>query len=382
MKKIIIKIIDYLNLLIPKCKRKMIFYSSFDFGDNARSIYEHAKRDNRFKEYRFIWLVSDPSKYKMLNEPCKFYKHFSIKGILAYITAKYIIRTHSLYGNLYNKKNQVMVLAFHGMPIKTLEKNNLRNNRNDCTFLLSTSTIFNNALSYMFSLEEKFINVIGLPRNDDLFESKNILKQMGLNNYEKKIIWMPTFRNSKYSNMHDGKQSEFGIPCVKKEDLKKLDLFLQSKNYILILKLHPWASDEVGDISSYSNIINIKNENIQYPFTLYNFLGEMDLLLTDFSSVYIDFLLTGKPIAFVYDDFAEYSKSRNFAFEPIEEFMVGEKINSFDKLLEYLNNIDLNDEKYKIKRKEITTKFHKYCDNNSSKRVLDCIFDYSNKSVS
>ena len=71
---------------------------------------------------------------------------------------------------------------------------------------------------------------------------------------------------------------------------------------------------------------------------MYSLLGSADILLTDFSSIYIDYLLLNRPIGFVEDDFDEYSKSRGFIFDNPEEYMPGVKIRSLEDLKTFLYN--------------------------------------------
>ena len=52
--------------------------------------------------------------------------------------------------------------------------------------------------------------------------------------------------------------------------------------------------------------------------SLYELLGATDLLISDISSVVIDYLLLDRPIIHAFSDLGEYESSRGFTVEPIE----------------------------------------------------------------
>ena len=112
---------------------------------------------------------------------------------------------------------------------------------------------------------------------------------------------------------------------------------------------------------------------------LYELLAESDVLFTDYSSVFIDYLNLDRPIAFVCDDVEVYSENRGFCFEPVGEYLPGEMIKNYEELKLYLRNMDSLNERWNEKRKKINQIFNQYSDNLSSKRVFDYIFEAKNR---
>lgn len=70
--------------------------------------------------------------------------------------------------------------------------------------------------------------------------------------------------------------------------------------------------------------------------TVYELLAEADGLLTDYSSVYYDYLLTKKPIGLVIDDIADYESSRGLALDDYKEYIRGCYIYTLDDLCSFL----------------------------------------------
>ena len=68
-------------------------------------------------------------------------------------------------------------------------------------------------------------------------------------------------------------------------------------------------------------------------------MNRTDALITDYSSVAIDYLLLDKPIGFTLDDFEEYRKTRGFIFEDPKKYMPGHHIYSFSDLCDFLSSV-------------------------------------------
>ena len=166
---------------------------------------------------------------------------------------------------------------------------------------------------------------------------------------------------------------ELGIPIIYNiENLRVLNNLLNELNILLVLKPHPAQDLSVIKTEKLSNFIlltnqDLKNENIN----LYEFLGQTDALITDYSSVYYDYLLTNKPIAITTDDFDEYKSTFDFAFDNIFDVIKGEYINNFDELKSFINNVANENDIAKHERENIKKILHKFQDENSSSRVYE-----------
>ena len=366
----LLSIVQGINFLIPKSKRRLVFYSYPDYSDNCRAMYEYMTKVGIDKSYNITWVVRDVVRNKKAHPQIRFVRHRSLKSLWAMCRSRYIIRTHSFWGNRYIPKRQVMCIAWHGMPLKRIGIDITDENRASCDFILSTAKAFDKELMIaMGGGVAKCIHT-GLPRNDRLFAVSSLKEDLQWDNYDKIILWMPTFRVRKGTKISDGTDTRLGIPLVDRDMLQDLNKILNDKNYLLILKLHPWASDKWTDLGL-SNIINFGDKDLPKEYTLYDLIGQADALITDYSSVYIDYLLLDRPIGFVIDDVDEYREKRGFVFEPVEEYMPGEKIYTYGQLVNWLESLDIDD--YADKRKHIRDIFHENTDDNSSYRVLKAL---------
>ena len=104
---------------------------------------------------------------------------------------------------------------------------------------------------------------------------------------------------------------------------------------------------------------------------LYEVIGKSDALLTDYSSVLFDYLLTGKPQGFIVDDIDTYSKSRGFLVENIEDYLPGRLIKSIKELCDFLNDIVAGSDNYLIAREKLKQKIFDNPDGLSCQRICE-----------
>ena len=99
-----------------------------------------------------------------------------------------------------------------------------------------------------------------------------------------------------------------------------------------------------------------------------------DVLITDYTSAYFDFLLLDKPVVFNFYDFEEYSETRGFSFTPIKNFCAGTLIYSSEELLNYINEVLIKGtDNYCEKRHYVNSFFNEFIDNKSSERICNKI---------
>lgn len=365
----IVKALDY---LIPKKSNSIVFYSYPDYSDNCRAMYEELVRQGRDKDYHITWVVRNVKKYRRERNNIRFVKHRSFGSLWAFCRARYIIRTHSYWGNKYVPGRQIMVVAWHGMLLKGYHYSEMGTHpHNGHDHFCVTSPLFQTLYSEMMNTDTERFDITGLPRNDYLFQpAPDLKKKMNVDEYSRVIIWMPTFRRYGDGQM-DGISSRYGLPTLEEGDLEAINDEFSKRNYMLLIKLHPWAKESVGEIV-YSHVREVTLEDIPEPYTLYHLLAQTDALISDYSSVYGDYLLLDKPIGFAFDDLKEYSKSRYIPLSPLTDYMPGMKIYNRQDLIGFVDSLD-KDDQYKEERKKVRDLFFVDEDGNSSERFLRSI---------
>lgn len=190
------------------------------------------------------------------------------------------------------------------------------------------------------------------------------------NSSDKIILWMPTWRGS----VKTGKNNESNIdfPILNIDNIQFLNGFLLENNIFILIKPHPNQLYLEVLSQNYSNIKILKNEELkEKDIFLYQLFNEVDALLTDYSSVYFDFLLTMKPIGFTIDDFDSYGNKRGFVVDNPLDIMPGKKITNIEELVSFITDIKEDKDEFYIERKAVNHLANKYKDGNSTKRIID-----------
>lgn len=337
-----------ISFLIPRNKRIWLFGSTFGnrFAENPRYFYLYV---NQYKstEITAIWISKNREVIDFLAKSgYKAYLKNSLKGFWYCLRGGiYLYDNYPKDISHFLSGGAVKINLWHGLPLKKIQMDNkldfIRNPRNwkekliafprrlsdekPSHYVLTTSTFFKPIFSSAFGTRK--VIICGYPRCD-IFTTDQIRNiytsievdsmekiMLGKEKNQKIILYMPTFRDSEIKF--------FDTVC-----LKELQLYLMENNYLLCVKLHCKSklNERFIELES-SNIHIISSEADPYCY-----IGSSDLLITDYSSIYFDYLLSGKPILFFYYDYEEYiSHSRELYFS-YEEFTPGEKVQSMEAL--------------------------------------------------
>ena len=168
-------------------------------------------------------------------------------------------------------------------------------------------------------------------------------------------------KNADGEDRTDGVYEEGKIEFLDIADLRNLDKFLKRERRLLVIKLHPMDAANDFDFPSFSNLIIVNKRSPR--FQLYPFLGKCDYLLTDFSSVFIDFDILRRPIGFVFSNLEKYKNSRGFIVDDVESFLPGNFIKNKEELVEFIDHFH---ERYI----ETGERYNKYKDFQSTERLL------------
>ena len=372
-------VLSIINKLIPKSKNKILFFSSNDITDNSKSVLDYLI-DNKYNDkYKITCCVRDVERYSDVSIKNLSYKK-SIMGIYEILTSKYIF-FHGEIIAIKPSKSQMSIDLWHGTPLKKFNKlaDKLKDYRyNFFSYLLASSEAFKPIMRACFDCNMEQMVVLGHPRNDELFKGLDALNKVGIdkNKYKKVFLWMPTFRVSKDNFIVDIKdefKSETGISIFNtNEKLMNLNNLLKEKESFMIIKLHPAQNLNCVNTSNYENIKFLMNEDIEkHGIHLYNLVGECDSLITDYSSIFFDYLLLNRPIGFTIEDIESYEDTRGFVFENPLDYMPGMKIKDVEGFNAFLEDVIQGKDGYEDERKRINDFANKYQDNLNCKRLVE-----------
>jgi len=373
---------------MPRNKKNWVFGSGvgMNFSDNAKYLFLYCSSLSEINSY---WITINKALVKSLrNEGLRAYYKYSLKGLWLSISSKvyvYDSRTGSI--NHWTSAGALKVNLWHGSPLKTIDRDiTVKHNAfyiGNHTWgpkrylvrmmmpewfviadlMIATSDKVKGYFNSAFG--SKQIEVTGYPRNDIITNPNLYAKYLGFEQQiinsittDKTILYAPTFR--------DTNRFERKTPI----EWSRLNDLLKKNNATFLIKLHRHDYSMVMK-EEYSHIRLLDNESDMYPL-----FAKVDLLITDYSSIFFDFLLTDKPVLFypydkeiyltqdrsMYDEYDTVTpghKAYNF-----EEFYT--KLSLFFKELEVLKETSLD---YKVIKKM----YNKHCDSDGAKRTYQFI---------
>lgn len=285
-----------------------------------------------------------------------------------------------------------LVQMWHGIPLKEIElavrdrlrarlpawlrplfdlyrRTTLRHPEAD--WLASTSPYMTERV-FASSIRHARIIESGYPRNDILFgrpEGALANKLIDLNvdadacerieafkrQGGKCLLYAPTFRKHMHSPFDSGAL-----------DLRSLGEFLAAHDLLLAVKLHPLMSGRLR-LEQDDNLLWIEPDSDIYPV-----LPIFDLLITDYSSIYFDFLLLDKGIVFFSYDLGAYLSDERKLFFDYGRMTPGPKCTNQAELQEaVLRKLRGDHDAFAEERRVLRDLAFSHCNGLAARRVRD-----------
>lgn len=356
-------------------KNTIVFESNPEFGCNTLPVYAELINRGIRNKYQIYWLVRDKEKYKNDKSGNK-YINYEEKGIKK-IRRAYILCTSKalIFSNIFlkkHKKHQLVVNLMHGSPLKVPVD---YHEGDTCDYVITQAEFFNNKVSEALDVPVSKMVPLGFPRTDILIHGGDTKRKLNLSQELKMIVWMPTFRKNGTSGTTYCDVNKLGVPLLKTEqNFDEINNILKENKSVLIIKLHPAEDLSQMTLKNYSNISFIGNSELEEKsITVYQMLADSDALITDYSSVYYDYLLVDRPIGLIIDDIEEYERTSKFAYGKYTNFVRGTYINTLDDFRQFIVDLETGRDPFSDDRKQAMKKYCQYTDFKSTQRVCDFI---------
>lgn len=291
---------------------------------------------------------------------------FFTKKAYLLATSRYVFMNDNFMplGYLNFRKETVVVQLWHaegafkrfGLDIdqpEAIRKREIAANRK-LSYVICSGEGVKDIYASAFGVEKEKVLPLGSPRADVLLGSKNGAELRAA--FEEKhpecknkkiVLYAPTFRDD---------------PECDKKFLSHFDARLFNEKlgseYALLVRLHPQVHgnmplEGVVDVTDYPSV----NE-----LTLVS-----DILITDYSSICMDFVLLDKPCVFYAPDLEEYTSRRPFYFDYLT-YVPGETAGDTAELIEAVKNARVSERAKAFKTLNLGA-----VDGDSVKRIADCI---------
>lgn len=339
--------------LIPKNRNLILFSSWFGkkYCDNSMFQFEYLRGNGDFSVY---WYTKNKDLYQSLKSkdiPSIYSK--SLRGVWMQIRAIMLVSTIQFddFNRMFLKKCIYLDLN-HGAPgkpggVKLPNGNSWFDfcKKDVSMYIIAASKFGADLVTSYFNTDFSHCIFCNQPRIDVLFdpslqEGKNL--QVAELKKEKRIIsYLPTHR-------HSGKKI---MDMSEILDLRSIQYFCEKNNSVFLIKKHFYHKNEVEDFGKYPNIIDITHDDIDTQVLL----AQTDILVTDFSSCFVDYLPTDRPIIYYAYDYDEYMANERDYYWKYDKIHAGFTTKTFGQFMIALNSVctDWKDEIHRDGRKEM-----------------------------
>ena len=301
--------------------------SAFGVADGARAFLRAAQ--DLARPPRIVWLAGSPAEAAAARAAgvAEVLDRDSAAGLAVTLRAGLVAVTHGFGDvNRYGVSGAVIVQLWHGAPLKKLHADSpaalqlgglgripgmtrmmrllYRRGTRRISLLPTGSQHFVPSLCSAFDLTPDQVRVLGEPRTDVLFQGSAedltdsaralIGSHLGDLAGRRIVLYAPTWR--------DGAPDP-GVPSP--EQWGRIDSFCARSQYLLVVRPHPLG---VGDYVHRSPFVKLLPATAQ-PESM-PLLWGIDILVTDYSSMLVDFAATGRPIVFLAPDLDDYRRTR------------------------------------------------------------------------
>ena len=358
----------------------LVLFESFhgkDVSDSPLYLLKSLLKMEDSERYEIYFATSNEAKHRAkldaLGIHIKLVDIYSDAYARLLATAEYLVNNSSFPAYFVRREGQHYLQTWHGTPLKTLGKRmrmgmesmyNVQHNFLQADMLMFPNEFTRDAMMEDYNLNDLYTGKVvlcGYPRNSifsDREKGDEIKAFLG-NEGMSTLAYMPTWRGQSNADIRtDSYASQVnGI-------LSSLDKAL-SEDQRLYVNFHPIVADEIK-LGDYNHILPFPDNVDKYEF-----LNSTDALITDYSSVFFDYSITGKPVLLFAYDYDEYMRDRGMYLD-IQELPF-EKIYDTETLCENLRN-----RRYEAQRSdqisEYRDRFIKYDSADNSDRLAGLFF--------
>lgn len=295
-------------------------YHAVSLTGNVYALFTQLIEEKQLETAKFYWVTTnlDNKMIKLIKNKypkCSniyFIKYESKQYFELLATCKYLINDTSFLPYFNKRDEQIYVNTWHGTPLKTLgldiknaqlsDHKNIQRNFLHTDFLLMPNQFTADKLIKSHDLDgilNSKVYVTGNSRVDLTLTTKKdeIIELLDLPRDKKMVLYAPTWKKTVQDT------TELDILNLMNE-VEKIQLSL-GKEYKVLLKTHYFIYDYFVEHGFEDKVVpNWVDTN--------ELLACIDKLITDYSSIFFDFLPTKRPVYFYIPDKDIYKEERGF----------------------------------------------------------------------
>ena len=324
--------------IIPAGHRAVVAGTPDDEGNSVEVVRALSGR------LPVTWLVSEqPDQLQWLlsgsggDGRVRLVQKSSLRGFAAYTRARYIFYTHGLYGSPKPPRSRMVVNLWHGDGPKS--RKGLADIRSTVT--VAGTWAWGMRRAEHFKVGEEGVLITGNPRVDQFGRPADdaCLEALGLDPRRPLALWLPTYRttDSPGQRLNGALNWSDGHELSRRTQVRRLlddvSCVARDLGVHLVVKPHPLDSDRYAEAGLHV-LTNTDLRNARV--SLYQLLGRARGLVTDYSSVWTDYLALDRPVGFYCPDLEEYAAGRGLNVPDYRAVAPGPFLDSVADFREFL----------------------------------------------
>ena len=367
-----------IDAAIPNKPNLLIFSGDHNrFAGNSGILFEFALKQSDFESY---FMVNSKKMYKKWESrfPGHVINSYTFTGFWKYLRARVVFITHANgRGDVrpwpLSSSVKLVVNLWHGTSFKRIgdldEGNEFKKAAREYSAITVSSAFEKKCYYQAFGPPPSKYWLTGTPRTDIL------LKQAKSVPDDKIILYAPTWREEQIQD-EEGKKGAKIFP-LKNFNINELVDLLDKHDAKLLFRWHnndliDEKSQELYDFTKISDRLILAGPD-EYP-DIQQLMQISSVLITDYSSLMLDFLLLDRPIIFFPYDYETYIRERGFYYD-YNLFAPGPKIPSHSDFIKTLEKFLLNPQAGSKWRHLVSDIMFPQKDGMSSERIMNKVSD-------
>ena len=339
--------------------KTVVAFTSIHYNGNSRAVFDYMKN---LDDYDCYWIARNRKSLNDLrknHEKC-IYAFFPIISMKYLLNTDILVTSDTALNSLFFYKKPKVIQLWHAVSTKGIPPH-----KNDLDAWCVSSDYIKQRYVELYKLPPSKIHVTGYPSLDILYNhlrNKSLRKEFD-NKYKingKILFYTPTWDCGLWGWGNQYAQFE------------KLCMFCRNNNLTLLLRLHPLAKINKGKLKRIVQKYNVLWLDMDKESDTTKLLAVSDILITDWSSTCVDFLLTKRPIIYleVKKDF--FTKSRGEAEVP-PELRAGEIALDTDGFYKAITKVLRDGNRFIADQEKSLRIIHGNIDGKASERVFKVI---------
>ena len=358
-------------------RRHAVVYGWPDDEGNAVETVQALGRRYRGTVYWLLTDVTYPGPYYAAQDLAETHRivrvrKTSLRAHLLALTAEATFYTHGLFNAVAPADSRLVVNLWHGDGPKLAKDTHLFRS----TVVVSGTALWGSQRAQRFGVPPGNVAVVGNPRNDQLTvgSRSEVLRRLGLDPDRRMILWLPTFRTGAAD--HGRVWSDAGNLSGRAEVAELVEALSRAAGdhaIQLVVKPHPMDADSYAafdiDVLRHDRLLTAG-----VPF--YALLGAADAIISDVSSVWVDYLTLDRPVGFYIPDLEALQSGRGLNVEDLASLLPGPRIESARDAVRFVEDVATRPDELRPSRHPGSARIGVVTGERVADRLLDWLDDF------